>query len=383
MHFQEEDHHADLRRTVRQIASKFGPDYYAAKAKAGDSTDELWAELANAGFIGVNLPEEFGGGGMGLVELAIVCEEVAAAGCPLLLLLVSSAIAGEVIRDFGSDEQRNYWLPRLASGESKIVFGLTEPDAGSNMHRLSTTARRDGDDWVLSGTKYYISGVDESDAILTVCRTGETPSGRPELTLFLVPTNAANLARTPIAVAAGLPERQYTLFFDDVRVPTSAVVGEAGSGFSQVFHGLNPERVMGAALCVGVARHVLEKATNYARTRTVWDVTIGQHQGVAHPLAKARIKTDLAALMMLKAAWLHDHGLSAAESANMAKYSAGDAATAAVDAAIQTHGGNGMSEEYGVAQYWGIARLHEIAPVSREMVLNYVAQHTLGLGRSY
>jgi alkylation response protein AidB-like acyl-CoA dehydrogenase len=187
----------------------------------------------------------------------------------------------------------------------------------------------------------------------------------------------------PLAVSASLPERQFTLHFDDARVGADALVGEEGEGFTQVFHGLNPERITGAALCVGVARYALERGAEYARTRAVWDRPIGTHQGVSHPLAKAKIETELAALMVRKAAWAHDHGLPAGEASNMAKYAAAEAALAAVDQAIQTHGGNGLSTEYGLVPLWGIARLLRIAPVNREMILNFVAQHSLGLPRSY
>lgn len=243
MSFTETDEHRALRDAVGAIAAKFGPAYYSAHAEAGTPTEELWAELGDAGFIGVNLPEEYGGGGAGLLELAMVCEETAAAGCPLLLLLVSAAISGEVISRFGSTEQRERWLPSMASGHSKVVFAITEPDAGSNSHRLSTKARRVGDDYVLTGTKYYISGVDEADAILVATATGhDATTGRNELTLFLVPSDAAGLVRTPLPVSAKLPERQFTLFFDDVHLPASAVVGEVGRGFAQVFHGLCQER---------------------------------------------------------------------------------------------------------------------------------------------
>jgi alkylation response protein AidB-like acyl-CoA dehydrogenase len=180
-----------------------------------------------------------------------------------------------------------------------------------------------------------------------------------------------------------LPEQQFTLHFDDVRVGADAMVGAEGDGLRQVFHGLNPERITGAANGVGVARYALRRAAEYARTRTVWDEPLGSHQGVAHPLAKAAIETELAALMTRKAAWQHDHGMSAGEASNMAKYAAAEAAIAAVDQAIQTHGGNGVSTEYGLIPLWGLVRLLRIAPVNREMVLNYVAQHTLGLPRSY
>jgi alkylation response protein AidB-like acyl-CoA dehydrogenase len=381
--FLDTDEHRDLRAAVGAIAKRFGPEYYVEHARAGTPCAELWTALGDAGFIGVSVPEEHGGGGGGLVELAIVCEEIAAQGTPLLLLLVSAAISAEVIADFGSEELQKRWLPGLADGTTKVVFAITEPDAGSNTHKLSTTARRDGGEWVVNGTKYYISGVDEAEALLLVARTGRDEKGAAQLSLFVVPTNTPGLHATPLPVDAMLPEKQFTLHFDDMRLPASALVGEEGAGFRQVFRGLNPERITGAALCVGIARHVLAQAAQYAKDRQVWDRPIGAHQGVAHPLAKARIETELAALMTQKAAWLHDRGEPAGEASNMAKYAAAEAALAAVDAAVQTHGGNGLASEYGLLPYWGLARLLRIAPVNREMILNYVAQHGLGLPRSY
>ena len=384
MNFEDEETHADIREAVAVITRSFGSSYYSDHAIRQESTEELWRELGRQGFIGINLPEQYGGGGAGLAELAVVCEETAAQGSPLLLMLVSSAISGEVIARFGSDAQKELWLPRLASGESKVVFAITEPDAGSNTLNMSTTAVRDGDDWILNGTKYYISGVDEADAVLVVARTGTDEStGKALLSLFIVPTDAAGLSVQNLPVSASLPERQFTLFFDNLRLTGDKLVGNENEGFAQVFHGLNPERIVGAAICVGVGRYALAKAAEYARTRRVWDVPIGSHQGISHVLAKAKIEVELAALMTNKAAWQHDNARPAGEASNMAKFAAADAATAAVDAAIQTHGGNGLSTEYGLIPLWGIVRLLRIAPVSREMVLNYVAQHTLGLPRSY
>jgi alkylation response protein AidB-like acyl-CoA dehydrogenase len=380
--FAESEEHRALRAAVADIAKGFGPRYYAEHAAERRSCDELWSALGQAGFIGVNIPEAYGGGGGGLTELELVCEEIAAQGTPLLLLLVSAAISAGMISEFGTDEQRKTWLPGLASGVSKVVFAITEPDAGSNTHRLSTTAVRDGEDWVLNGTKYYISGVDEAEALLVVARTGQDEHGA-QLSLFIVPTDAAGLEKHLLPVDLLLPERQFTLHFDGVRVGPDALLGQAGEGFRQVFHGLNPERITGAALGVGVARHVLTTASRYAGERKVWSEPIGAHQGVSHPLAKAKIETELAALMTRQAAWQHDHGEPAGESSNMAKYAAAEAAIAAVDAAIQVHGGNGVASEYGLMPYWGLARLLRIAPVNREMILNFVAQHSLGLPRSY
>jgi alkylation response protein AidB-like acyl-CoA dehydrogenase len=375
--------HAAIRDTVAAITRSFGTSYYSAHAEARTATDELWAALAKQGFVGINVPERFGGGGAGLAELALVCEETAAQGCPMLLLLVSSAISGEIIARYGSETQQKTWLPPLASGETRIVFAITEPDAGSNTHQLSTTAVRDGKDWILNGTKYYISGVDGAGAILVVARTGTDPrTGHGLLSLFLVPPDAPGLTAQPLPVAATLPEQQFTLYFDGVRVGADQV-GDQDDGFTQVFHGLNPERITGAAICIGIGRYALARAAEYARDREVWGVPIGTHQGVSHPLAKAKIEVELAALMTAKAAWLHDHGQPAGEASNMAKYAAAEAALAAVDAAIQTHGGNGLAVEYGLVPLWSVARLLRIAPVNREMILNYVAGHSLGLPRSY
>ena len=383
MDFSLSDEHADLKAAVASIVKPYGGAYYAEHSKNREPCDEVWQALGEAGLIGVNIPEAFGGGGAGMLELALVAEESAAQGVPLLLILVSAAISAEVITEFGTDDQRQAWLPGLADGTSKMAFAITEPDAGSNTHLISTTARRDGDDWVLSGSKYYISGVDESDAVLVVARTGRKDDGKPLMSLFIVPVGTPGLEKSRIEMDVMLPEKQYTLFFDDVRVGADALVGEEGKGFQQVFHGLNPERITGAALCIGIARFALTQASKYASEREVWGAPLGTHQGLAHPLAKASMETELAALMMRKAAWLHDQGLPAGEASNTAKYAAAEAALAAIDAAIQTMGGNGLAQEYGLLPYWGLARLLRIAPVSREMILNYIAQHSLGLPKSY
>jgi len=384
MDFRDSQEHLDLRAAVGAVTRPFGGSYFTERAERHEPTAEAWQALAKQGFIGINMPEEYGGGGGGLTELAIVVEQTAAEGCPLLLLLVSSAICGEMIARYGTADQRQRWLPALAGGSAKMAFAITEPDAGSNTHQLSATAQRDGDQWLLNGTKYYISGVDEADAMLVVTRSGtDAQTGNGLLSLFIVPTDTPGLTLQPLPVAAMVPEKQFTVFFTDVRMGTANLLGTEHEGFAQVFHGLNPERITGAALCVGIGRYALARAAQYARVRKVWDTPIGAHQGVAHPLAKAAIEIEAAALLTARAAWQHDHGEPAGEASNMAKYAAAEAALAAVDAAIQTHGGNGMSSEFGLVPLWGIARLLRIAPVNREMILNYVAQHSLGLPRSY
>ncbi len=381
---QETDEQRALRSSVRAIATAYGHDYYVEQARSGGKAEELWADLGRDGFLGVNLPEEHGGGGAGLSELAIVAEEISAAGCPLLMLIVSPTICGSVIARYGTDEQKRDRLPAIASGQEKYSFAITEPDAGSNTHAIATRARQEGSDWLVSGTKYWCSGADEASAILVVTRTSDpSETGRGRLTLLLVDADAPGLTKTVIPSEVTGPERQFTLFFDDVRVPAENVLGEVGEGLGHVFHGLNPERIMCAATSNGMARYALDKATAYARERTVFGAAIGSYQGISHPLAEAHVQVELARLMTTHAAALFDADTSAGEASNIAKLAAADASLLAFDRAMQTHGGNGMSTEYGLADLWGMARLLKIAPVSREMVLNYVAQHSLRLPKGY
>ncbi|MGZ6736061.1 MAG: acyl-CoA dehydrogenase family protein, partial [Nocardioides sp.] len=238
--------------------------------------------------------------------------------------------------------------------------------------------------WVLNGAKTYISGVDEAEAILVVARTGtDERTGKAQLSLFILDADAKGMTKTVIETEVTAPEKQYALFFDDVVIPADRVVGTPNDGLRQVFVGLNPERIAGAAMLNGIGRYALERASEYAREREVWGVPIGSHQGVAHPLAEAKIQLELARLMTTRAAELYDAGLDAGEAANVAKFAAAEAALKCVDQAIQTFGGNGVATEYGIMSLWGMARLLRIAPVSREMILNYIAQHSLKLPRSY
>jgi hypothetical protein len=374
-----------LRKSVAALASNYGQDYFLEKARSGGHTDELWREASELGFIGVNLPEELGGGGAGMYELAMVMEELSAGGCPLLMMVVSPAINGTIIAKFGTAEQQQRWVPGIADGSITMAFAITEPDAGSNSHRITTTARRDGTDWILSGQKVWISGVDQSQAVLVVSRTEEAKTGNLRPALFIVPTDTPGFTFTKIPMELVSPESQFQVFIDEVRLPADALVGAEDAAIAQLFAGLNPERIMGAASAVGMGRFALDKACDYVKTRQVWKTPIGAHQGIAHPLAQNHIELELARLMMQKSACLYDSGddTGAAEAANMAKYAAGEASTRAVDQAVQSMGGNGLSQEYGVAAMLVASRLSRIAPVSREMVLNFIAQTSLGLPRSY
>jgi alkylation response protein AidB-like acyl-CoA dehydrogenase len=383
--FIESEERQALRKSVAALAANYGPEYYLQRARAGGHTEELWREAGQLGFIGVNLPEEYGGGGAGMYELALVMEELSAGGCPLLLMVVSPAINGTIIAKFGTDEQKKRWVPGIADGSITMAFAITEPDAGSNSHRITTTARRDGSDWILSGQKVWISGLDQSQYVLVVGRSQEAKTGNLRPALFVVPTDAPGLTFTKIPMELTMPENQFQVFMDDVRLPADALVGAEDAALAQLFAGLNPERIMGAASAVGMGRLALTKATDYVKTRQVWKTPIGAHQGIAHPLAQNHIELELAKLMMQKAATLYDAGddTGAAEAANMAKYAAGEASTRAVDQAVQSMGGNGLSQEYGVAAMLVGSRLSRIAPVSREMILNFIAQTSLALPRSY
>ncbi|KOV24304.1 acyl-CoA dehydrogenase [Streptomyces caelestis] len=351
----------------------------------GTDNRRFWQDAAKLGYIGVNLPEAYGGGGGGIAELSLVLEEMGAAGNPLLMMIVSPAICGTVISRFGTEAQKREWLPALADGSRLMAFGITEPDAGSNSHRITTTARRDGADWLLTGRKVFVSGVDIADATLVVGRTADARTGRLKPCLFIVPRDAEGFRRRPIDMELHAVEKQFELAFDDVRLPADALVGDEDAGLLQLFAGLNPERVMTAAFAIGMGRHALARAVAYARERTVWSAPIGSHQAIAHPLAQAHIDLELARLMTQKAAHLYDAGddTGAGEAANMAKYAAAEACVKAVDQAVHTLGGNGLTREFGLASLITAARVSRIAPVSREMILNYVSHQTLGLPKSY
>ena len=377
------DEEVEMRRTVAAICSDFGPGYMRRQSEAGEPPSELWDALASRGYLGVNLPERYGGGGLGMAALQAVGEEITAAGCSLLLIVVSPAIVGSILVRHGSEEQRERWLPGIAAGTTKVAFAITESDAGSNSHNLSTAARRSDRGYVLRGQKTFISGVEDADAILVVARMRGEDGALGLPVLALVDADAPGLERQHLPTVLPSSDRQWTLFLDDVEVDADRLVGGETAGLKAAFDGLNPERIMGAAIANGTARRALRLAAEYARERVVWKAPIGAHQGVSHPLAQAKIELELARLMTQKAAALYDAGVPAGEASNMAKYAAAEAGVHCVDAAIQAHGGNGFTPEYGLTDmYWGV-RLLRTAPVSREMVLNYVAEHSLGLPRSY
>jgi alkylation response protein AidB-like acyl-CoA dehydrogenase len=383
--FSESEERIALRKAVSTLGKSYGHQYYLKQARSGGKTNELWDEAGRLGYLGVSVPEAYGGGGAGIGDLAAVCEELCATGTPLLLMVVSPAICATVIARFGTDEQKQHWLPGFASGQVRMSFAITEPDAGSNSHRITTTARRDGAGWVLNGRKVYISGVDEADAVLVVSRMEDAKTGKLKPALFIVPTGAPGFEYRQIEMDMVSADKQFGLFLDDVKLPAEALVGSEDAAIAQLFAGLNPERIMGASFSLGIARYALNKGVAYAKERNVWGTPIGAHQGLAHPLAQVKIELELAKLMTQKAAALYDAGddFGAGEAANMAKYAGAEVAIHAVDQAVQVHGGNGLASEYGLGTLLAAVRLGRIAPVSREMVLNFVGQHSLGLPKSY
>jgi len=375
-----------IRRFVKQLTAKYGRRYWVERATNGGNIDEMWHELGRAGYLGVAVPEEYGGAGVSMVRLTILMEEMATQGVPTLFLVVSAAMGAISVAKYGTEEQKRRYLPPLADGSEKFCFAITEPDAGSNSFKIRTLARRDGDHYVLNGQKVFISGADDADHILVVARTkpaDQVSDKREGISLFIVDTKAEGLAMHKMDTRILIPERQFQLFFDDVRIPAANRLGDEGHGLKAMFDALNPERITVAALGVGLGRYALNKAVEYASTRKVFNVPIGAHQGLSHPMAIAKTHLELASLMAHHAAQVFDSGGDAGMYANMAKYAGAEAGIEAVDLAIQVHGGSGFTGETDVITLWPLVRLMRTAPVSREMILNYIGEHVLGLPRSY
>jgi acyl-CoA dehydrogenase len=382
-----------VRDGMRELCSKFGLDYWSRCDAEHRWPEELWAELGAGGWLGLAVPEEYGGAGLGLLELAVAQEELSASGAGsagAFLYLLTPGFGGVTLTRHGTDEQRRELLPGIAAGTTQTCFALTEPDAGSNALAISTSARRDGEDFLLRGQKIWISGVQRADWMLVVCRT--TPAaeagGRTRgFSVLLVDVKEAQAAGTleftPIPKAGSRIVQSNTVHFDDVRVPAHRVVGEPGAGFAVLWDILNPERILASASAVGAADLALRIAVDYARERTVFDRQIGANQAVAFPLAQVKAQTDLARLMAHKAAWLWDRGEPSGHEANVAKLTAANAAWDAADRAFQTFGGMAYSEEYPVARLHRDARIAKNIPVAEELVLAHIATQGLGLPRSY
>jgi alkylation response protein AidB-like acyl-CoA dehydrogenase len=378
------DEERAIRDAVGGIAGSFGPDYYQQQVDDGGNCAELWNALGAKGYLGVHLPERYGGGGLGLRELAIVVEESAVAGCPMQSMLFSPGVVGTILDRSSNEEQKERWLPGVARGDTRLSFAITEPDAGSNAHRISTTAKRDGDHYVLKGQKVFITGMESADWVMVVARTGvDEVSGRGRLSVFMVKSDAPGVSWTPIRTVMNQPDKSHQVFFDNVEVHAGDLIGQEGKGLRVAFTGLNTERILTSSLCTGIGQYALDKATAYVNERCVWGQPIGAHQAVAHPLAAAHIHLQAAQLVTERACELYDTGADVGELANMAKYLGAAAGLEALDSAVAVHGGNGVTYEYQLATYFWVVRMLNMGPVSKEMILNFVAEHSLGLPRSY
>ena len=384
----------DLSHEQRQIleygdavAQKFGRKYWMDCAETHVFPEALYQQIADDGFVGTMVPEEFGGAGQGMVEMHLFLEGLSNNGIPLLNLVVGATMSLGFIAKYGTPGQKSRYLPDACSGKTRFCFAITEPDAGSNTIRTKTIATKRGNRFSLNGQKTFITDADGSDFALVVARTtAHTDVQRKTegFTLFVVDLKAKGVEKQYIPVSIPAPETQWQLFFDDVDLGPEDVVGEIDKGFSILFKSLNPERILVGSICCGLGRYALNRAVAYTRERKVFnDVPIGAYQGLQHPLASARTDIEIASLMTLKAAWIFDQGREAGEFANMAKLAAADAAIKAVDIAIQCHGGNGFTKEYGIFDLYPMVRLLKTAPLNREMILNYIGEHVMGLPRSY
>ena len=369
------------------IAKKFDRKYWMECAEKHVFPQALYQQVARDGFVGTMVPEEYGGAGQGMVEMHLFLEGLSNNGIPLLNLVVGATISLGFIAKHGSEEQKRRYLPDACLGKTRFCFAITESDAGSNTIRTATMARKRGNRFALGGSKTFITDADGSDYALVVARTTphtEVQRKTDGFTLFAVDLKAKGVEKQYIPVSIPAPETQWQLFFDEVDLGPEDVVGEVDKGFGILFKSLNPERILVASICCGLGRYALQRAVAYAKERKVFkDVPIGAYQGVQHPLANAHAGIEVASLMALKAAWVFDQHREAGEFANMAKLVAADAGTAAVDAALQAHGGNGFTKEYGIFDLYPLVRLLKTAPLNREMILNYIGEHVMGLPRSY
>jgi len=388
MNFSEDSVHADIRRGVQRLCADFPDSYWRDLDDRHVFPAEFYQAMASGGWIGIAIPEQYGGGGRGIGEASIVLEEVAASGAALNgCSAVHLSIFGMApVVKHGSAELREQYLPRVASGQLHVAFGVTEPDAGTDTTRISTRAVRDGDHYVVRGRKVWTTKAALSEKVLLLARTTpleEVTTKTDGLTLLLADLQRPEVQITPIDKVGRNAVVSCEVVFDDLAVPVTDRIGGEGHGFRYLLDGLNPERILVASEAVGVGKLAVDRAVRYAKERIVYGRPIGQNQAIAFPLAEARTRLHAAELVIREAAWRYDQGLPCGEQANMAKWLAADAAFAAADHAVQTHGGFGYAREYDVERYWREARLMRIAPVPQEMVLNYISEHVLGLPRTY
>lgn len=388
MDFAPESDHESIRDGIRRICSDFPDEYWAECDSAHEFPWDFYNKIAEGGWIGIAIPEQFGGGGRGITEASIVLEEIASSGAAMngCSAIHLSIFGMEPVRKYGSPELVADMLPRVASGELHVAFGVTEADAGTDTTKIRTRAERDGDEYIITGAKVWTSKAPYCDVCLLLVRTtpfDEAASPTEGISLFLVDLDDPAVNITPIPKVGRNAVVSCEVRYDDLRVPASRLIGEEGKGFRYILDGLNPERILIAAEALGIGKASVNKAVDYANSRIVFDRPIGQNQGIAFPLAEAHMKLHAAELMIRKASWQYDNGMNCAEAANTAKFLAANAGFFAADRAMQTHGGFGYASEYHVERYWREARLMQIAPVSQEMVLNFISSKTLGLPKSY
>jgi acyl-CoA dehydrogenase len=386
--FSEDSEYQPVRAAIRELCAQF-PDEYWAEADATHTFPWAFYEaMAKGGWIGIAIPEEYGGGGAGIGAASIVLEEVAASGACMngASSLHLSIFGMHPVVKHGSEELKLRYLPAVAAGELHIAFGVTEPDAGLDTAATKTRAVRDGDGYRITGRKVWTTKALESDRVLLLTRTTplEDCAKRTDgLTLFVASLRDPAVGIRAIPKVGRNAVASCEVTYDGLHVAASDRVGEEGRGFRYLLDGLNAERVLVAAEALGVGRAALRRAVDYARHRVVFGRPIGANQGISFPLAEAHARLSAAELVIRQAAWRIDHDLPCGEQANMAKFLAAEAGFAAADAAMQTHGGFGYASEYHVERYWRESRLMRIAPIPQEMVLNYLAEHVLGLPRSY
>jgi alkylation response protein AidB-like acyl-CoA dehydrogenase len=390
------EEHELVRNSVLEVLKQFEPRRAEFKKMVVQDKifpQEIWDALSEAGFMGCLIPEQYGGTDMGLLSLTIAMETMSSVGFGSGMLVLTSMDASCILKN-GTEELKQRFLPGIASGELKFCFALTEPNAGSNTFRLETTAEKDGDSYIINGQKCFITGVDNSDYMLLVVRTTTLEhceaTKMPKaygLSLFIVDPKTPGCNVRPLPMRGIEGHGQFELFFENCRVPAENLVGQENAGTMALFNSLNPERILAAATACGITEYMLKRSVDYAKERRVFkDRPIGAYQAIQHPLAHIKIELEATRLLNYKAAWCFDQGMPPGQIgmwANMAKYKAAELAIDAVDRAIQTHGGFGFTEEYGIIFYWESVRLLRTAPVSKEMILNYVAEHSLGLPRSY
>jgi acyl-CoA dehydrogenase len=377
-----------IRTAIEKVCANFGDDYWLKKDREGGFPHDFHAALASAGWLGIAMPTAVGGAGLGITEAAIMMQAIAESGGGLS---AASAVHINIFGlhpavVFGTPEQQQRWLPPLIAGREKACFGVTEPDAGLNTLKLKTMATRQGDHYLVTGQKIWISTAQVADKILLLARTtpiDEVKTPRGGLTLFYTDLDRSRIEVREIEKLGRKAVDSNQLFIDALRVPVEDRIGEEGKGFDYILHGMNPERVLLGAEAIGLGRVALKRAAKYANERIVFDRPIGKNQGIQHPLAERWMELEAANLVMLRAAWLYDKGLPCGPDANAAKYLGGEAGFRACETAVLTHGGMGYAKEFHVERYFREAMLPRIAPVSPQLIFSFIAEKVLGLPKSY